>query len=97
MLVDLLLIGYSGVAQLAPAVYLGMFSRKPTLAGVSAGLVAGIGLAVVVQLAGIALPFGIHAGLAALALNLAVVLAVGAFAKPPEPERLARFERMLAE
>jgi SSS family solute:Na+ symporter len=96
-LVDLLLIGYSGIAQLAPAVLLGMFSRRPTLAGIVAGLVAGIGSSAAAQLCGFKLPLGIHAGLAALVLNAAVVLAVGRFARKIEPERLERFERMLAE
>jgi SSS family solute:Na+ symporter len=97
MLVNLLLIGYSGIAQLAPAVLLGMFSRRPTLAGVSAGLAVGIAFATTVQLAGLTLPFRIHAGLAALALNLAVVLVVDRFAREPDADRVARFERLLAE
>jgi SSS family solute:Na+ symporter len=97
MLVNLLLIGYSGVAQLVPAVLLGMFSRRPTLAGISAGLVVGIGVATTVLLAGWTLPFRIHAGLAGLVLNLAVVLVVDRFARRPDEERLARFERLLAD
>ena len=97
MLVDLLLIGYSGVAQLAPAVLLGMFSRRPTLAGISAGLVVGIGFSAAAQLAGWKLPFGLHAGLAGLLLNILVVLLVGRFTRAPDPARLERFQRMLAE
>jgi SSS family solute:Na+ symporter len=97
MLGELLLIGYSGVAQLAPAVLMGMFSRRPTLAGVASGLAAGIAFSATAQLSGWRLPFGVHAGFAALVLNLAVVLSVNRFARAPEPERLDRFERLLAE
>ena len=97
MLVDLLLIGYSGIAQLAPAVYLGMFWKRATLAGVGAGLAAGVGFSAAAQLLAWKLPLGLHAGFAGLALNVAVVLAVSALTRPPEAERLSRFERMLEE
>lgn len=97
MLVDLLLIGYSGVAQLAPSVYFGMFWRRATLAGVGAGLAAGVAFSAAAQLLAWKLPFGLHAGLVGLALNVAVVIGVGAFTRPPDAERVARFERMLAE
>lgn len=96
MLVELLLIGYSGVAQLAPAILLGMFARWPTLGGVSAGLVAGIAFSATVQIAGWQLPLGLHPGLVGLALNLAVVFAASRFTRPPEPACLDRFGRLLA-
>jgi SSS family solute:Na+ symporter len=96
MLVNLLLVGYSGIAQLAPAIVLGMFSRVPSRAGIAAGLAAGIGFAVVAQLAGWRLPGAVHPGLAGLVLNVACVLAVSRFTRPPEPERLDRFGRLLA-
>jgi len=97
MLVELLLVGYSGIAQLAPAIWLGLFSRRPTLAGIAAGLACGVGFAVAAQLGGWTMPAGAHPGFVALLINVAVVVTVGALARPPDPERLARFERLLAE
>ena len=97
MLGELLLIGYSGIAQLAPAVYLGMFSRRVSLSAVASGLAAGIAFSTVSQLSSWTIPLGLHPGLVALLINVAVVLLVGAFAGRSDPERVARFERMLEE
>jgi SSS family solute:Na+ symporter len=97
MLVNLLLIGYSGIAQFVPAIYLGLFSRRATLAGISAGLAVGLGVAVTAQLAGWQPPLGLHPGFAGLLLNLAVAVSVSAVTRPPEPERIGRFEKLLAE
>ncbi|MEN8163457.1 MAG: sodium:solute symporter family protein [Acidobacteriota bacterium] len=97
MLVNLLLIGYSGIAQFVPAIYLGMFWRRATLAGVSSGLAAGILVSVVAQVAGWQPPWGLHAGLVGLALNFAIAIAVSTVTRPPDRERVERFERILAE
>jgi SSS family solute:Na+ symporter len=97
MLVNLLLIGYSGIAQFVPAIYLGMFSRRATLAGVSAGLVTGVAVAVIAQLAGWQPPWGLHAGFVGLVLNFAVAFGVSAVTKPIEKERIERFEELLSE
>jgi len=96
MLVSLLLVGYSGIAQFVPALFVGVFSRRPTLAGVCAGLVVGLGIAVGAQLAGWQPPWGLHPGFVGLVLNLVVMLLVSAFTRPPEAARLARFEELLA-
>lgn len=97
MLVDLLLVGYSGIAQLAPAVLLGMFARWPTRTGIASGLFVGIAFGAGMQLAGLKLPGGIHPGLAGLALNVGTVIAVSRLTRPVELERLHRFERMLSD
>jgi len=97
MLVNLLLIGYSGIAQFVPAIYLGLFSRRATTAGIWAGLVIGVVVAVVSQLAGWQPPWGLHPGFVGLVLNLVVALAVSNFTKPLEEDRIERFEKLLAE
>ncbi len=96
MLVALLLIGYSGVAQLVPAIAFGLFWRRATLAGVAAGIGAGICVAVAAQLGGWPLPWGLHAGFVGLVVNVVVAIALSLRTSPPRPERLLRFERMLA-
>ncbi len=96
MLVSLLLVGYSGIAQFLPAIVLGLFWRRATLAGVSAGLAAGVSIAVVAQLAGWQPPWGLHAGFVGLVLNFVVAIVLSGFTRPPDAERIARFERMLA-
>lgn len=96
MLVNLLLVGYSGIAQFVPALFVGMFSRRPTLAGVCAGLIVGLGVAVGAQLAGWQPPWGLHPGFVGLVLNLVVMMLTSAVTRPPEAERLARFEELLA-
>lgn len=96
MLVNLLLVGYSGIAQLAPAIVLGMFSRRPTLPGVSAGLLAGIGFVAAANVFGWAFPGGLHPGLVGLVVNLALVVGVSAVTRKPSPERLSRIESLLA-
>ena len=97
MLVSLLLVGYSGIAQFLPAILLGLFWRRATLGGVSAGLAAGVSVAVVAQLAGWHPPWGLHAGFIGLLLNFAAAITVSWFTRTPDKDRIARFEKMLAE
>jgi len=97
MLVSLLLVGYSGIAQFVPAIALGLFWRRTTLAGITAGLTVGVLIAVVAQLAGWQPPWGLHAGFVGLVLNFSVAMAVSRFTRPPDAERIARFEKLLAE
>ncbi|MBP7149290.1 MAG: sodium:solute symporter family protein [Acidobacteria bacterium] len=97
MLVDLLLAGYSGIAQLFPAVVLGLFARWPTRAGVLAGLACGLALVLACFVGDVQLPWGIHPGLAGLLLNVLVVAAVSAGTRAVDPERVQRFERALSE
>lgn len=97
MLVNLLLIGYSGIAQFVPAIFLGFFWRRVTLAGVSAGLAAGLAVAVFAQFADWHAPWGLHAGFVGLVLNFVVAILVSAATRPPDRERIERFERFLSE
>lgn len=88
-LVDLLLIYYNGVAQLAPAFFLGCFWKRTTTLGVTVGLVAGVavslGLAAAVAAGVISSPLGINAGFDGLAVNTACVIAVSLLKKEQEP------------
>lgn len=97
MLVSLLLTGFSGIGQFIPAVLLGLFSRWPTGAGVTAGLVAGLAVVAGCHAFGLDLVLGIHPGFAGLGVNLLAVVAVSAFTKKIEARRLERFEGMLEE
>lgn len=97
MLVSLLLVGYSGISQFVPAVFLGLFWRRASLTGISSGLACGLLVAVVAQLAGWQAPWGLHAGFVGLLLNLVVAIAVSRVTKPPRPELVAKFEEILKE
>jgi SSS family solute:Na+ symporter len=97
MLVSLLLVGYSGIAQFVPAIVLGLFWRRVTALGIGLGLGVGIAAVAVIQLAGLALPWGLHGGLVALLLNLTTVVLVSRVSRPPSAQRIARFERLLGE
>lgn len=75
-LVSLFLLGVAGVAQIFPGVVLGLFSKRVTTAGVFAGIVCGISLAVVLILTGRDPYYGLNAGFIALCLNFAVTALV---------------------
>jgi SSS family solute:Na+ symporter len=78
-LVGLLILGYSGIAQFAPGIVLGLYSRRVTGKGVLSGLLAGLSLAgylIFTQRD----PFhGLNAGFIGLILNVLVLVAVSVF------------------
>ncbi len=84
-LVNLLLIGYDGVAQLFPGVVLGLFWKKVTRTGVAAGLITGIAVASFLVFGKHDPFFGLHAGFVALSANALVAVAVSLFRKPSLP------------
>jgi SSS family solute:Na+ symporter len=88
-LVNLLLIGYDGVAQLFPGVVLGLFWKRISRAGVAAGLATGLAVAAFLVF-GKHDPFlGLNAGFVALAANAAVTVAVSLAKRPAaEPARI---------
>lgn len=96
MLVNLLITGYSGITQFFPGVVLGIFSRKPTKAGVTAGIIVGLVALFTYQFGGIKAPFNLQPGFIGLILNFLTVLVVSRFTKPVDKERLDRFERILS-
>lgn len=75
-LVSLLLLGYSGVAQLFPGVVLGLFSKRVTTWGVFAGLAVGIAIDACLTLSGRDPYSGLNAGFIALCVNFAVTAIV---------------------
>ncbi|MFF0489889.1 sodium:solute symporter [Nocardia sp. NPDC004068] len=77
-LVNLSVLSYEGVAQLLPAVLLGLYWRRLTAPGVVAGLVVGTGVVLGLHAAGRDPLYGINGGLIALAANVAVAAAVSA-------------------
>jgi SSS family solute:Na+ symporter len=85
-LVSLLLVGYAGVAQFFPGVVLGLFSRRVTMPGVFAGLVAGIALLAFLMLSNRDPYFGVNAGFIALCVNFAVT-GIVSYLTPTEPYR----------
>ncbi|MBZ5502251.1 MAG: sodium:solute symporter family protein [Acidobacteriia bacterium] len=85
--VSLLLVGYAGIAQIFPGVVLGLFSKRVTTAGVLAGLVTGIFVAVFLMLTGRDPYRGLNAGFVALCLNFAVTGVVSLLT----PVRIAGF------
>ena len=75
-LVSLFLMGTAGVVQLFPGIVLGLFSRRVTAAGVFAGAVSGIAVAVPLILTGRDPFHGLNAGFLALCLNFGVTAVV---------------------
>jgi solute:Na+ symporter, SSS family len=75
-LVSLLLVGYAGVTQFFPGVVLGLFWHRATTPGVFAGLVTGVGTAVLLMLTRHDPVFGLNAGFVALCLNFLIAVAV---------------------
>jgi len=91
-LVNLLLIGYDGVAQLFPGVVLGLFWKRVTRMGVTAGLLVGIVSAAILVFGKFDPFIGLNAGFVALALNALVTVAVSLFFRPSTPRAQAGLE-----
>jgi SSS family solute:Na+ symporter len=75
-LVSLLLLGYAGVTQFFPGVVLGLYWNRACTAGVFAGLLAGITLAMFLILSGRDPFFGWSAGFLALCANFLITVTV---------------------
>jgi len=81
-LVELLLLGYNGVAQLFPGVMLAFTRWRASAWGVGVGIIAGIVTLVVLQLLGHATDFnGANPGLVALGVNALLCVVVSAFSR----------------
>jgi SSS family solute:Na+ symporter len=74
-LVMLLILGYDGVAQLFPAIVLGVFVPRATVRPVMMGLVAGIATVMALIWSGHDPFLGLNAGFVGLAVNTAVTVA----------------------
>jgi solute:Na+ symporter, SSS family len=75
-LVGLLLLAYAGIAQFFPGVVCGLYWKRVTTAGVFAGIVTGVGTAMVLVFSKHDPFIGLNAGFAALCLNVAVTVVV---------------------
>ena len=84
-LVRLLILGYDGVAQLFPAVVLGVFARRVTARPVMLGLVAGIVVVIALIWMGNDPFLGMNAGFVGLAVNAAVTAVAMALVKSGAP------------
>ncbi len=73
--VELLLLYYNGITQFAPGAIGSLLTRRLTAWGVAAGIATGLAVALSLSALSIA-PWGINAGFAGLAANLAVTIAV---------------------
>jgi solute:Na+ symporter, SSS family len=71
-LVSLLLLGYTGVAQIFPGVALGLYSKRVTTAGVFAGMAAGIAIVGFLALTKRDPILGLNAGFVGLCVNFAI-------------------------
>ncbi len=83
-LVSMLLLYYNGITQFAPAFFLGVFWRRTTTAAITAGLIAGIVIALIFAARNVS-PFGINPGFIALAVNVTLVVAITLLTKTKEP------------
>ena len=92
-LVSLFLLGTNGVAQLLPGVFLGLFSRRPTAAGVFSGLLTGVTIAAVLTLTNRDPFHGLNAGFLALFFNFSVTAIVSALTRV----RIASFDEIPPE
>ncbi|MFI1916291.1 sodium:solute symporter [Nocardia sp. NPDC020380] len=75
-LVNLSVLSYEGMAQLVPAVLLGLYWRRLTTPGVAAGLCAGTAIVLILHALGRDPLFGLNGGLIALAANIVIAAAV---------------------
>jgi SSS family solute:Na+ symporter len=75
-LVGILLFAYNGISQLFPAVALGLYWKHATALGAFAGILVGVGTAILLVFSKHDPYFGYNAGFVALCLNLAVTIVV---------------------
>jgi len=94
-LVGLLLFAYSGVTQFLPGVVFGLFWKRVTATGVFAGILVGVGCALLLVVTKHDPWMGLNAGFVALCLNFVVTI-VMSFATRPQPDGFAEQVRTVA-
>ncbi|MEU0494593.1 sodium:solute symporter family protein [Mycobacterium sp. NPDC006124] len=95
-MVALAQVSYQGIVQLAPTVFLGIFWRRGNAAAAVSAMVLGFATACVLQVSfPIAIPVlgGMTSGVAALAVNFAVYVAV-AYLKPDDEDERRRVDEL---
>jgi SSS family solute:Na+ symporter len=71
-----LLLAHSGVTQFFPGIVLGLFGKRITATGVTAGIVTGVGVGMLLVFSRHDPYFGLNAGFVALCLNAVVTVIV---------------------
>ncbi len=84
-LVNLLLLGYSGVSQFFPGVVFGLYWRRGTKAGVFAGMVVGVAAVAFLMLNKMDPFMGLNAGFFALCLHFVVTISSAWSLRTREP------------
>jgi SSS family solute:Na+ symporter len=92
-LVALLLLGYTGVAQIFPGVVLGLYSKRVTANGVFAGIVVGIAVVAFLSLSHRDPWMGLNSGFVGLCLNFAVT-GIVSLLTAPQPSGLDEMLRV---
>jgi SSS family solute:Na+ symporter len=90
-LVGILLAAYGAIVQLAPPVYAAFLWKRATAAGVVAGLLAGICITGLLVLRPEWRPLDLHEGIMGLAANLATLIAVSLWTRPPDAEHVEQW------
>jgi solute:Na+ symporter, SSS family len=90
-LVNLLLYAYNGIVQFLPGVLMGFWWRRASAWGIGAGIVSGLIVLVATGAFGLPIPFGINAGLAAVAVNAVVAAIVSLLTAASDPAHVAEF------
>ena len=85
-LIVLLLGAYGAIVQFAPGVYSALYWRGATAKGVISGLVVGAILNFYFQLVADSTPFGIHAGIIGLIVNVIIMIIVSLLTKSERSE-----------
>jgi solute:Na+ symporter, SSS family len=75
-LVNLLLLGYSGITQFFPGVVLGLYWRRVSMGGVFSGMVVGVATVAFLMLNKMDPFIGVNAGFFALCVNFMVTILV---------------------
>jgi len=88
-LVQILLLAYGGVVQLAQPVYAAFLWRRASAPGVISGLLVGITVTGLLVFRPEWRPFGLHEGLVGLAANLAVFFVVSLLTRPPDERHVS--------
>jgi SSS family solute:Na+ symporter len=90
-LIALLLGAYGSIVQFAPGVYAGLYWKRATPAAVATGLIAGVVINYYFQLVNPHTPFGIHAGIVGLIVNIVLVVAISYMTKPQSHDLVDTF------
>src|SRR5271157_515081 len=83
-IVALLLLAYAGISQFFPGVVFGLYWKRVTMVGVSAGLVAGVGTTALLLLSKHDPFLGLNAGFVALCINI-VITVIASILTPVQP------------